>query len=57
MIKLSPIELSLLASVSLAIKMAEQSKNEAGQEGLFGGSDIEAIQLVEMNLWEEKNQL
>ena len=48
---------SLLASVSLAIKMAEQSKNEAGQEGLFGGSDIEEIQLVEMNLWEEKNQL
>ena len=48
---------SLLASVSLAIKMAEQSKNDAGQEGLFGGSDIEAIQLVEMNLWEEKNQL
>ncbi len=48
---------SLLASVSLAIKMAEQSKNEAGQEGLFGVSDIEAIKLVQMNLWEEKTQL
>jgi DNA polymerase-3 subunit alpha len=48
---------SLLASVSLAIKMAEQNKNEAGQEGLFGGSDIEAITLIEMNPWEEKNQL
>jgi len=48
---------SLLASVSLAIKMAEQSKNEAGQEGLFGVSDIEAIKLVQMNVWEEKIQL
>ena len=46
-----------MASVNLAIKMAEQSKNEAGQEGLFGGSDIDAIKLVEMNPWEEKNQL
>tara|TARA_B110000003_G_scaffold48806_2_gene47443 strand:+ start:10244 stop:13705 length:3462 start_codon:yes stop_codon:yes gene_type:complete len=55
--KIEPNRSSLLASVSLAIKMSEQSKNEAGQEGLFGGSDIEAIKLVEMDLWEEKNQL
>jgi len=55
--KIEPNRASLLASVNLAIKMAEQSKNEAGQEGLFGGSDIDAIKLVEMNPWEEKNQL
>ena len=55
--KIEPNRASLLASVSLAIKMAEQSKNEVGQEGLFGGSDIEAIKLVEMNPWEEKIQL
>jgi len=55
--KIEPNRASLLASVNLAIKMAEQSKNEAGQVGLFGGSDIEAIKLVEMNPWEEKNQL
>jgi len=55
--KIEPNRASLLASVNLAIKMAEQNKNEAGQEGLFGGSDIEAIKLIKMNPWEEKNQL
>ena len=55
--KIEPNRASLLSSVSLAIKMAEQSKNETGQEALFGSSDIEAIKLVEMNPWEEKTQL
>ena len=55
--KIEPNRSSLLASVNLAIKMAEQRKNEAGQEGLFGTSDIEAIKLVDMNPWEEKMQL
>ena len=53
--KIEPNRASLLASVSLAIKMAEQSKNEVGQEGLFGGSDIEAIKLVES--WDTQKQL
>ncbi len=55
--KVEPNRASLLASVNLAIKMAEQNKNEAGQEGLFSGSDIEVIKLIKMNPWEEKNQL
>ena len=48
---------SLLASVNLAIDMADQTQKEAGQKGLFGESDIEAIELVTMPPWEEKHQL
>ena len=55
--KIEPNRASLLASVNLAINMADQSQKEAGQKGLFGESDIEAIKLVDMTPWEEKNQL
>ncbi len=55
--KIEPNRASLLASVNLAINMADQSQKEVGQKGLFGESDIEAIKLVDMTPWEEKNQL
>jgi DNA polymerase-3 subunit alpha len=55
--KIEPNRASLLASVNLAINMADQSQKEVGQKGLFGESDIEAIKLVDMIPWEEKNQL
>lgn len=48
---------SLLASVNLAITQAEQSNAHRGQNSLFGETDTQAIQLVEVDPWPEKKYL
>ena len=48
---------SLLASVNLAISVAEQTHANVGQNSLFGESDTPQIGLVEMTPWEDKLKL
>ncbi len=55
--KLNSNRASLLASVNLAISAADQVNANLGQNSLFSESDTEKIDLIEMALWEDKQQL
>ena len=55
--KLNSNRASLLASVNLAISAADQANASLGQNSLFAESDTQKINLIEMTLWEDKQQL
>ncbi|MDG2252899.1 MAG: DNA polymerase III subunit alpha [Methylophilaceae bacterium] len=55
--KLNPNRASLLASVNLAISVADQANASFGQNSLFAESDTQKIDLIEMTPWEDKQQL
>jgi len=55
--KLNSNRASLLASVNLAISMADQANANLGQNSLFEESDTQKINLIEMTPWEDKQQL
>ena len=47
---------SLLASVDLAIKVADQADKNSKQEGLFGDSESKEVKLEKKDLWDERTQ-
>ena len=55
--KLNSNRASLLASVNLAISVADQANANLGQNSLFAEADTQKINLIEMLPWEEKQQL
>ncbi|MDC0423553.1 DNA polymerase III subunit alpha [Methylophilaceae bacterium] len=55
--KLNSNRASLLASVNLAISAADQANANLGQNSLFGESDTQKINLIEMAPWEDKQKL
>ena len=55
--KLNSNRASLLASVNLAISLADQANANLGQNSLFAEADTQKINLIEMAPWEDKQQL
>ena len=55
--KLEPNRAALLAGVSMAISVAEQSNSHAGQDSLFGGVSETKHELPKMNAWSPEQAL
>jgi len=55
--KLNSNRASLLASVNLAISVADQANANLGQNSLFAESDTQTINLIEMTPWDDKQKL